>query len=57
MGQLLYRVVMINARILEFEADEVECEEGIYKFYCEGELVAEFKRDNIAGYFVSEIDE
>lgn len=24
MGQLLYRVVMINARMLEFEADEVE---------------------------------
>ena len=57
MERLLYRVVMINARILELEAEEVECEEGIYKFYLDGELVAEFKRDNIAGYFVSEIEE
>lgn len=56
MERLLYRVVMINARILEFKAEEVECEEGIYKFYLDGELVAEFKRDNIAGYFVSEIE-
>lgn len=48
---------MINAKILEFEADEVDCEEGIYKFYLEGEVIAEFKVDNIAGYFVSEIEE
>lgn len=48
---------MINARVIAFVADEVEYEEGIYKFWMDGELVAEFKRDNIAGYFVNEIEE
>ena len=46
----LYQVVFINGRIVEFFADSHEFEDGIYTFYFEGDVVAEFKRDNIAGY-------
>ena len=57
MDELLYNVVMINARVIAFEADEVAEEDGTYKFYLDEELIAEFEKKNIAGYFVAEIDD
>ena len=53
---MLYQVVTINAKILAFTADEVELEDGIYTFYYDGEEVGKFKRDNIAGYFVDDME-
>lgn len=53
---MLYQIVMINARIVEFEADEVETNENAYIFTVGDEVVAEFERKNIAGYVSSEIE-
>ena len=50
----IFEIVFINGKIVAFEADEVEYEDGVYTFYFEGETVAEFKRDNIAGYVRAE---
>lgn len=41
---------MINGREVEIEADEIEEEDGGYVFTEEGEVVAEFTKNNIAGY-------
>ena len=48
----LYLVTFINGKMVEFNADEMECEDGVYTFWLDGEVVAQFKRDNIAGYIV-----
>lgn len=57
MGMWLYLVVMMNAKMVTFIGDEVELEEGTYKFYLDGEVIGEFKKDNIAGYFMEELQE
>lgn len=53
---MLYQIVMINARIVGFEADEVETNENAYIFTVGDEVVAEFERKNIAGYVANEIE-
>lgn len=50
MGRLLYQIILINGREVEIEADEIEEEDGGYVFTEEGEVVAEFTKNNIAGY-------
>lgn len=45
-----YQIIMINGRIIEFDADAVEDNMGFITFYLEGEAIGEFKKDNIAGY-------
>ena len=57
MGKYLYQVVMINGRIVEFEADMVFSDEDKHRFCYEGKIVAEFERKNIAGYIAAEIEE
>ena len=52
-----YCIVFVNGKKLRFEADNLEFEDGVYTFYLEGDVVAEFKRDNIAGYIVVEDDD
>ena len=47
---MIYRVVMLNGRFMDFEAEEVCDEEETYKFYDDDEVVAEFSKKNIAGY-------
>ena len=47
---MIYQIVLINGRALLIEADEYECEDGVYKFYLNGEVVGEFLRNNIAGF-------
>lgn len=57
MGTWLYLVVMMNAKMVSFIADEVEEEEGTYKFYLDGEVIGQFKKDNIAGYFMEMLED
>ena len=54
---MIYQIILINGKIIEFEADEHEYEDGTYTFILGGEAVAEFQRSNIAGYCRVEIDE
>lgn len=56
MGTWLYLVVMMNAKMVSFIADEVEEEDGTYKFYLDGEIIGQFKKDNIAGYFMELVE-
>jgi hypothetical protein len=53
----MYQVITLNARIIEFEADRVEMEDGVYTFYEDDEVIGEFKRDNIAGYVLCACDD
>lgn len=57
MGAYLYQVVTINGKIIAFEADEVESDVERHIFLIGGEVVAEFERKNIAGYFTLEIED
>ena len=57
MGVYLYQVVTINGKIIAFEADEVDSDDDRHTFLVGGEVVAEFERKNIAGYFTVEIIE
>ena len=41
---------MINGRIVCFDADEVRDYGESYAFFVDGEIVGEFKKNNIAGY-------
>lgn len=50
MGTSSYQIIMINGRIIEFEADSVEDDMGFLTFLEDGEVIGEFKKDNIAGY-------
>ena len=46
-----FQIIMINGRIIEFEADEVQdYGDGFLRFLYEGEVIGEFKKDNVAGY-------
>ena len=46
-----FQIIMTNGRIIEFAADEVQdYGDGFLRFLCEGEVIGEFKKDNIAGY-------
>lgn len=53
----MYQVVTINGKIIAFEADEVESDVERHIFLIGGEVVAEFERKNIAGYFTLEIED
>lgn len=54
---MLYAVLMINGKMVVFEADGVETTEEKYIFLADGEVRGEFERKNIAGYFVEEVVE
>ena len=49
-------VVTLNGRAFMFAADEMNEYMGMYTFSLEGETVAEFKKDAIAGYFISRVE-
>lgn len=57
MGEFLYQVVTINGKLIAFEADQVVSDEERHSFLVDGEVVGEFERKNIAGYFESPIEE
>ena len=55
---MIYQIILINGKIIEFEADAYELEDGTYQFYRDGEIVGEFQKNNIAGFWsVNEEDE
>ena len=55
--ETMYTVVTHNGRGFMFDADEM-CEVlGEYVFSLDGETVAQFKKDAIAGYFISRYEE
>lgn len=51
--EMMYTVVTLNGRGFMFNADKMVEFEGVYAFYNEEEIVAEFKKDAISGYFIS----
>ena len=52
---LMYTVVTLNGKGFTFFSDDM-CEiDGTYIFSEEGETVAEFKKDAIAGYFITRV--
>lgn len=53
----MYYVVTINGKIIAFQADEVESDNERHSFLMDGEVVGEFERKNIAGYFWEEVSE
>lgn len=57
MGEYLYQVVTINGKIVAFEADQVISDDERHTFMVDGEVVGEFERKNIAGYFESPLEE
>ena len=57
MGEYLYQVVTINGKIVAFEADQVISDDERHMFMVDGEVVGEFERKNIAGYFETPIEE
>ena len=54
---MIFTVFFINGKVTGFDADFVEEEDGTYKFYLDGELVAEFLKQNIAGYVMMNVDD
>ena len=54
MERLYYQVILINGKVVEFEADCVNDEDGYYKFELDGQIVSEFNKTNIAGYYLYE---
>lgn len=54
---MIYQIVLINGKIIEFEAEEYEYEDGTYSFFYDGEVITQFQRNNIAGFCKMEIDE
>lgn len=57
MGMLLFAVVMINGKVVAFEADEVASTEEKYIFLANGEAIGEFERRNVAGYFTERVED
>lgn len=57
MGEYLYQVVTINGRTIAFEADEVEVDSERYVFSEDGEVIGEFERKNVSGYFKDNIED
>ena len=54
---MIYQVVLINGKIIEFLAEEYEYEDGTYTFYVGGEVMAQFQRNNIAGFSCFEVED
>ena len=53
--ETMYTVVTLNGKGFAFYADEISEYDGTYTFLLEGETVGEFKKDAIAGYFITRI--
>ena len=51
-GEFLYQVVLISGRAIRFYADVVEEYGNDLEFKLDGETVAQFNKNNIAGYLI-----
>ena len=56
-AEMMFTVVTLNGRGFMFDADEVIELGGEYIFSLEGETVGQFKKDAIAGYFITRYDD
>lgn len=50
-------VITVNDKYFDFDADEVKDYGGEYAFYLDGVIVAEFMKNNIAGYIMKNYEE
>ena len=55
--ETMYTVVTLNGRGFMFAADKMEEWNGVYTFYLDDNEVAEFKKDAIAGYFITRYED
>lgn len=55
--EFVYTVVTLNGRGFMFVADDVDEVCGEYVFSLEGEIVAQFKKEAIAGYFITRVED
>ena len=49
---MVFEIWLINGRYIQLEADSYELEDGTYKFYLEEEIIAEYQKNNIAGFLI-----
>lgn len=56
-AEMMFTVVTLNGRGFMFDADEVIELGAEYIFSLEGETVGQFKKDAIAGYFITRYDD
>ena len=56
-AEMMFTVVTLNGRGFMFDADEVVELGGEYVFSLEGETVGQFKKDSIAGYFITRYED
>lgn len=54
---MMYTVITLNGRAFMFAADEVYELHGEYVFSLDREIVAQFKKDAIAGYFITRVED
>ena len=55
--ETVYTIITLNGKAYAFSADELVEYDGTYVFYLEDEKVAEFKRDALAGYFITRYED
>lgn len=53
----MYTVVTLNGRGFMFEADSMRDWGSFYSFYLDGEEVAGFKKNALAGYFITRYED
>ena len=56
-AEMMFTVVTLNGRGFMFDTDEVIELDGEYIFNLEGETVGQFKKDAIAGYFITRYED
>lgn len=54
---MLFHVILTNGTDYTLSADSVERNDGIYSFIEDGEVLAEFNGNRIAGYYVEELED
>lgn len=57
MGEFLYQVMFANGRVIQFYADSIEDYGSTYTFKVNGDTIAEFQQNNIAGYLIVGVNE
>lgn len=53
MEEKMYTIITLNGRAYQFYADELKECGDTWMFYYDDDLVAEFKKDALAGYFIT----
>ena len=57
MGSFLYQVMFMNGKAVRFYADNCTDFDKQYVFYVNGDVIAEFTKDVIAGYMILGVNE